>query len=423
MQLTQFQSTNCPSYALLEWLMTAGIDCSVMRINDLNNGERQLVATRTIHAGEKLLTLPRSHLMSVGLARQSDIGEKLAQAGGKEGHALLSAYLLQENNRENSFWAPYLEMLPTHFNHIPLFYSTDMLSQLQGSPVIEMILMRRFTLEQDYHRLRELPEMKDVTLVQYMWARTAINSRCFTLNGEVVLAPLLDMANHMSSPNSLWQQNKEKNALVLVSQDNIAAGEEITVSYGRKSNRRLFASYGFVHDDSRFNSARITVSLDVADPLIAEKMALMEIENYALDIDIGPGEPEGFLKALMFLRISTSKCLQSELACYQKPRTKLDEILVLQAFLQTCQQMLALYDSNEVTQVPHRGGQNIADCKKFLAQEKQTLKHYVSFVSTALTFLTHGKRIDYIQQELETRYQRDLLALFEEQQIDNVSRY
>ncbi|WDD96593.1 SET domain-containing protein [Thalassomonas actiniarum] len=423
MLVTKDQVIYGADHELSNWLSSAGIDTTKLVINTSSDGERRLVAAYPLMAGEKLLTLPQSHLMGGGVARQSDIGEKLLQAGIKEGHALLSAYLLQENNRENSFWAPYLEMLPAHFNHIPLFYSTDMLCQLQGSPVIEMILMRRFTLEQDYHRLRELPEMKDVTLVQYMWARTVINSRCFTLNGEVVLGPLLDMANHMSRPNSLWQQNKEKNALVLVSQDNIAAGEEITVSYGRKSNRRLFASYGFVHDDSRFNSARITVSLDVADSLIAEKIALMEIENYALDIDIGPGEPEGFLKALMFLRISTSKCLQSELSCYQKPRTRLDEILALQAFLQTCQQMLALYDSNEVTQVPQRGGQNIADCKKFLAQEKQTLKHYVSFVSTALTFLTHGKRIDYIQQELETRYQRDLLALFEEEQIDNVSGY
>ncbi|WDE02778.1 SET domain-containing protein [Thalassomonas viridans] len=414
MLVTKYPVINSSEHELSNWLISAGIDTTKLVMNTLPDGERRLVAACPISAGEKILTLPESHLMSAAEARQSVIGEKISEAGlnHHSAHSFLAAYILQERQGKDSFWSLYLDALPADFNHVPLFYSADELLLLKSSPVLEMALNRRFTLEQDYNQLKVIEEFNDYSLLDYMWARTAINTRCFSLNGDVVMAPFMDFANHEPQPNARWRAGEDKASLQLVCQENIAPGEEITISYGSKSNRRFYGSYGFVRADDSYNCARITLALNPGDPLLNEKMGLLAIRDTSFDFDIGANEEHGFLQVMKFLRISTASQLLENDRAYDRPMTKTGELVALEAFLSCTRQMLAMYDLPS-TQAAEASisAMNRENSEMFLAQEKHTLNSYVLLASTAITLLTHGNSLQYLRQDIETDYQADLLAL------------
>jgi len=416
MLVTKYPLIDSCEHELSNWLISGGIDTTKLVMNTLPGGERQLVAACPIAAGENILTLPESHLMSAAKAKQSALGKKISEAGlnHHSAHSFLAAYILQERQSKDSFWSLYLDALPADFNHVPLFYSADELLLLQSSPVVEMALNRRFSLEQDYNQLKTIDDFKDYTLLDYMWARTAINTRCFSLNGDVVMAPFMDFANHESHPNAVWGAGEDNASLELVCREDIAPGEEVSISYGSKSNRRFYGSYGFVREDDAFNCALITLALNPGDPLFNEKMNLLGIGNASLDFDIGANEEHGFLQVMKFLRISTASQLQTDDSFYDHPQTKVSELVALEAFLSGARQMLALYDLPVSSAAEATiSAMNRENSRKFIAQEKQTLNSYVLLASTAITLLTHGNSLQYLKQDIETNYQADLLALVE----------
>ncbi|WDE09406.1 SET domain-containing protein [Thalassomonas haliotis] len=414
MLVTKYPIINGSEHELSNWLTSAGIDTTKLVINTLPYGEHRLVAACPIMAGEGILTLPLSHLMSATKARQSAVGEKMIRAGLSK-HSLdsfLAAYILQQRQSQGAFWSLYLDALPADFTHIPVFYSPGDLLLLQSSPLLEMVLSRRFTLEQDYNQLKAVAEFKDYSLLDYMWARTAINSRCFSLQGDVVMAPLMDFANHKSEPNASWGGAEDNLSLKLISEKTIAPGEEVTISYRATSNRCFYARYGFVREDDRFNCARITLALEPGDALLSEKMKLLGITDTSLDFDIGANEEQGFLRAMKFLRISTADQLQTAASAYEQPQSKAAELVALEAFLSCVRRMLALYELPTVAGAEAVITElNRNNSEKFIAQEKHTLNSYVLLAATAITLLTHGNSLQYLKQDIETGYQADILAL------------
>lgn len=417
MLATRSSFENLAPDALARWLMAGGIDSSKLQIKTLADGQSSLVAACEIKAGENLITLPASHLMSVTLARKSDIANKLSQAGvsGISEQSLLAAYILQERQDNRSFWAPYLNALPQGFSHIPLFFSAAEQEILQGSPVLEMSLTRRFVLQQDYHKLASIDDLNACSFEDYMWARTVINTRSFLLHQDVVLAPYMDFVSHAPKPNSVWGAGKDKASLELECCQDIAPGEKVSICFGHKSNRRFYSSYGLVHDDPNFNCARLTLSLKSGDPLYREKMALLSITSTCIDMDIGAFEPDGFKQAMTFTRVATAKTLQNIISSYHRPTSKAEEMLALQAFLASCQQMLSL-EHNQVIN-PEQGSdsqvnrENWRNCKIIKAQEQQTLHSYILLASSALRILSHGHNLNFLQPEVESSYLAELKAL------------
>lgn len=54
-------------------------------------------------------------------------------------HSHLSTFLLQEKHNPNSFWKPYLDILPATYSSFPIFFSEDELKWLAGSPFLSII--------------------------------------------------------------------------------------------------------------------------------------------------------------------------------------------------------------------------------------------------------------------------------------------
>ena len=79
----------------------------------------------------------------------------------------------------------------------------------------------------------------------YLHARLAILSRAFSTGRGSSLIAVTDLFNHSSDPGAVWEWIEERNAHVLVSRRVYEAGEEILISYGKRSNPCLFRAYGF----------------------------------------------------------------------------------------------------------------------------------------------------------------------------------
>lgn len=51
-------------------------------------------------------------------------------------HSFLSTYLLQEKKNPESYWRPYLDILPSDYDQFPIFFKENDLEWLTGSPFL-----------------------------------------------------------------------------------------------------------------------------------------------------------------------------------------------------------------------------------------------------------------------------------------------
>lgn len=52
-------------------------------------------------------------------------------------HSYLSTFLLLEKRNPESYWKPYLDILPSQYDSFPIFYKPEDLDWLQGSPFLK----------------------------------------------------------------------------------------------------------------------------------------------------------------------------------------------------------------------------------------------------------------------------------------------
>jgi histone-lysine N-methyltransferase SETD3 len=101
----------------------------------------------------------------------------------------------------NSFWAPYIKILPTKYRNMPIFYTEEELKHLKGSFTLDKIEDRKISLRTEYENIcRAVPEFRRYTHWEFVWARLVVITRIFGLvikgtktDGLVAYA---DMLNH-----------------------------------------------------------------------------------------------------------------------------------------------------------------------------------------------------------------------------------
>lgn len=123
---------------------------------------------------------------------------------------------------------------------------------------------------------------------RFAWAMSVVSSRAADLvvSGEAqpVILPLIDVLNH----RVYGEQNcaiafepggaaDGTDAFVLRVERRVAAGETLTISYGKKENAELLHGYGFATRPNPFDAALLRVPLaESADPMFAmQRQAMM----------------------------------------------------------------------------------------------------------------------------------------------------
>jgi histone-lysine N-methyltransferase SETD3 len=83
--------------------------------------------------------IPRSHMITLELAKSIEISQKLIKNKVEllsPKHSFLSIFLLKEKKNPDSFWMPYINILPSDYNNFPIFFEDDDLKWLEGSPFL-----------------------------------------------------------------------------------------------------------------------------------------------------------------------------------------------------------------------------------------------------------------------------------------------
>lgn len=101
-------------------------------------------------------------------------------------HSFLSTFILREKHTPNSFWKPYLDLLPTHYSSMPIFFPKEDLEWLEGSPFLTQVYDKKADLQKDYDAIMQVaPEFSEYSFEEFCWARMSASSRIFgiVING------------------------------------------------------------------------------------------------------------------------------------------------------------------------------------------------------------------------------------------------
>ncbi|MBK7074329.1 MAG: SET domain-containing protein [Myxococcales bacterium] len=249
--------------ALMAWLRDAGATCDGLTVGPVPSG-RGMVATRPIAAGEVVARIPRALLITREHARASSVGRQLRDANVElsSSHATFAAWLCVEARRATSPYAPYLRSLPAAYDGFAIHAPADERALLRGTLTGDRLALLEHDLARDHALAAARARlMAGVDRATFTWARLCVGSRAFavTIDGVATnaLVPLADLINHAPAPVTRWAYDQEAAAFTLTAVADVAAGAELTDSYGAKSNGQLAVQYGFTVDDNPADVAEI----------------------------------------------------------------------------------------------------------------------------------------------------------------------
>ncbi|KAJ2080123.1 hypothetical protein H4R24_003291 [Coemansia sp. RSA 988] len=284
------------------WLEANGVMLEKLELRECGEHGNGVYAREAISDGEQYASIP-SDLIITSDVCSKDLKDVLTT--DLSGRALLCAFLIRQRFVcKESFWKPYIDILPQMF-HTPLHFTHQELLLLRGTPMEYAVDDRLCELRAEHKRVQEAvnataEEMHRVLdFENYLWAATVVSSRAFTkallevgcadksdkrrddqVQGNAganasVLLPLLDMMNHRPQAKITWLVDSDTGSISFVAGSNVTAGSEVANNYGAKSNEELLLGYGFCASPNPLNCYHIKLNYS-QDPLFAEKRQILQ---------------------------------------------------------------------------------------------------------------------------------------------------
>jgi len=252
-------------------------------------------------------------------------------------------------------------------------------------------------------------------LETFMWSFGILFSRLVRLpsmDGKVALVPWADMLNHSSEVDTFLDYDKASQGVIFPTDRSYDPGEQIFISYGKKSNGELLLSYGFVPKvgTNPNDSIDFSLSLNKKDECFKEKIEVLQkhglssSERFPLQITGWSSE----MKAYVYLIVSPPNMRQyfNEMASAASNKTNTNKALnypeleeqALQFILDCCESNIPKY-----TKFLERDGflDSIATNSKSVSRKMQ-LKQL------AIDLCTSERRILFRAQYILRRKLRDI---------------
>ena len=353
---------------------------------------RGLLARRDINDGDTLLSIPLKLCMTKKAARKA-LGKDVIQSGMNE-YLAIALHLIHEKFVEGSesFWKPYLDVLPDVEEVNPTFtWSDEDLAFLEGSPVIAATKSLQMKLQREYDDLlggengliAKYPERFPADKFSYdnwVWAFTMLFSRAIRLRnlqqGETLsLVPYADLINHSPFSQAYidarqegdWLFKTGEEEVVLFADRGYRRMEQIYISYGQKSNAELLLLYGFAVERNPFNSVDVTVSISPmtasfvkelnddslqVDPLAEEKLEFVRAAGRENTVDFpcyADRYPVELLEYLRLMQMTEDDTRGKSLSEFDYSRTisAANEAAVLTSVIQAVGRQLSKYPQTE----------------------------------------------------------------------------
>ena len=225
-------------------------------------GNRGVHAKADIPPGRDIMAIGSKFLITVEMGQSTAIGQAVqhatpALALSTAKHCYIAIFVLVDRRNPGSFFQPYYRILPSTYPNMPLFWSDEELSWLEGSPVQRQVIDRRASIAADYEAIcRAAPSFREIASPQeFMWARVVVASRNFGISmygrKTDALVPLADMLNHHRPRETKWAFDSSQDAFVMTSLLPLQAGQQVYDSYGMKCQSRWLLSYGCAIEHNR----------------------------------------------------------------------------------------------------------------------------------------------------------------------------
>ncbi|KAL4715759.1 hypothetical protein ACJJTC_006338 [Scirpophaga incertulas] len=307
----------------LKWLCENGAQYDGIQISEFEGYELGLKANKDFKEGSLILTVPAKVMITEKNAQDSDLSEFIQVDPLLQNmpNITLALFLLLEKCNPDSFWKPYVDILPEKYSTI-LYFTSDEIALLKPSPVFESTLKLYRSIARQYayfynkiHSL-DIPVLKKLqnifTFDNYRWAVSTVMTRQNNVqlaDGNIAaFIPLWDMCNHEQGKITT-DFNKDENVGECYALRDFKAGEQIFIFYGVRPNADLFLHNGFVYPNNEHDSLSLILGLSSADPLrelrlsLLTKLGLGGVTHFSLYKGDNPISAE----MLAFVRIFTMK--------------------------------------------------------------------------------------------------------------------
>lgn len=130
--------------AFYKWSTENGIKYDGIKISQFPGFDLGLEATRDFKKGDALITIPRKLILS-----EENIPDDTPSQFGSMTNLKLAYIIMLEKLTSDSFWKPYLDMLPEDYNTV-LYYSVSDMQELKGSNTLSQALKQCKTIARQY---------------------------------------------------------------------------------------------------------------------------------------------------------------------------------------------------------------------------------------------------------------------------------
>lgn len=96
-----------------------------------------------VERGEPIVKIPSKFFISCDMGRDCDLSKGLREEEGsfdKVKHIYMANFLLEDMEKEDSFYKPYYDTLPKDITNIPMLWSNHEINQLHGTFFVYCII-------------------------------------------------------------------------------------------------------------------------------------------------------------------------------------------------------------------------------------------------------------------------------------------
>lgn len=93
-----------------------------------------------VERGERIVKIPSKFIISCDMGRDCELSKGLKDGGAdfdKVKHIYMANFLLEDMEKEDSFYKPYYDTLPKDITNIPMLWSNHEINQFHGSYFVQ----------------------------------------------------------------------------------------------------------------------------------------------------------------------------------------------------------------------------------------------------------------------------------------------
>lgn len=249
---------------------------------------RGFAAVKSLTENEQILKIPHKMIFSTKNMPNfvDERTRKILETLGSD--AALYAWLLLEKHKEDSFFKPYLDVLPAYVPSLVNF-SENELVELQCASLIKEVIDMQDSAKADYKaftgayntimskRDSNLGPARVISFEEYLWSMSMFNSRGLRFQGPVYMAPMADIFNFQRHPADRPPNNGDffakhhkldaagisvltDRAHIMSERTHKAGNQQVFEDYGDNSDEIYFKYHGFVPDENPFRC--VTLNFD-----------------------------------------------------------------------------------------------------------------------------------------------------------------